>query len=272
MRTDALIKAAIANIRVEPDQRSELFSQALLGHPVEILEERGSWRHCSFDDGSLGWIQQGSLALIFSGNELYMTEETVITRTLISRCQAQPMPGSETLMIITDGSRLIKTGGAGKWAEVLLPDGSKGWLSARICLRAGKLPPPEPAKIKSLAEEYLGLPYAWGGTSSLAVDCSGLVQLIYRLHGVVLPRNSFQQADVGKLIDASGNSNDFQPGDRLFFAEKENIDHVALSAGGAEFIHSSMSNGCVKRESLDPESQLYNGRLATMFRHARRII
>ncbi len=271
MRTDALVRSAVANIRVEPDQRSELFSQALLGHAVEIEEERGRWLHCRFDEGSRGWIQQGSLALIGKDNALFTSEEPIIARTLIARCQSQPMPGAETLMIVTDGSRLIRVGGDGEWAEVLLPDGTKGWLPSRICLEAGKLPTPSPENVRSLAKAYMGIPYSWGGTSSLAVDCSGLTQLIFRLHGVLLPRNSFQQAGEGQELEVSRNWESLQAGDLLFFAEKERIDHMAISIGGASLIHASMSNGCVQRESLDPGSPQFSSRLSGFFRFARRV-
>ena len=61
---------------------------------------------------------------------------------------------------------------------------------------------------------YLNAPYLWGGRSPLGIDCSGLTQMVYRLQGINLPRDAYQQAEIGKTITKLDNS---EAGDLAFF-------------------------------------------------------
>jgi len=187
-------------------------------------------------------------------------------------CKSQPQTYSDTIAIATDGSLLVARESEGEWTRVLLPDGRTGWLPTSICISRDSLLPHSEESIRNTALAYLGIPYLWGGTSSLNLDCSGLTQLVFRLHGLVLPRNSFEQAQAGREIDIDEGCNNLRTGDLLFFAEGKRIDHAALSLGGAEFVHASMSNGRVAIESLDPNDAAFNEKLAGLLRSARRVI
>jgi cell wall-associated NlpC family hydrolase len=82
------------------------------------------------------------------------------------------------------------------------------------------------------ARKYLGVPYVWGGTDpSKGLDCSGLVQLVYKKLGVDLPRVSYQQARVGTAVDGLANA---KPGDILAFGSP--VHHVAIYIGGNSMI------------------------------------
>jgi len=271
MSSEALVKTAVAQIRVEPDQRSELFSQATLGHRIRVIERKKRWVNCGFDDKSQGWVHEGSLSFVESIMKLYGEGPLLTARTLLSRVLSEPAPGAYALTILTDGSLLSPESREGEWWKVLLPDNRIGWIPSAVALPDDKKPRASREAISRLALAYLGIPYLWGGTSTLALDCSGLTQLVYRLHGTILPRNSFEQADSGSHIEPGANWENLQSGDLLFFAEGERVDHVALSLGGAELVHASMSNGCVAREALDPDADSFSERLANMFHSARRV-
>ena len=102
----------------------------------------------------------------------------------------------------------------GKWVQVVLPSGTKGWvlksavqpLGERINIRKGdtsdQLVSDEKMEaIIASAEQLLGVPYLWGGMSAKGVDCSGLVRISAIMNGVLLPRNASQQIYCGKPVE-----------------------------------------------------------------------
>jgi cell wall-associated NlpC family hydrolase len=87
------------------------------------------------------------------------------------------------------------------------------------------------------AKEYLGLPYVWGGTSkTTGVDCSGLVQSVYKSLGYDLPRLSADQARSGRAISSMA---DAQPGDLIAWdnsSRNNGADHIAIYIGDGKMI------------------------------------
>jgi soluble lytic murein transglycosylase-like protein len=82
------------------------------------------------------------------------------------------------------------------------------------------------------ARRYLGVPYLWGGTDpSRGLDCSGLVQLVYKNLGIELPRVSYQQATAGRPVASMA---DARPGDILAFDSP--VDHVGIYIGNGKMI------------------------------------
>lgn len=272
MSTDALVRTTVAHVRVEPDQRSELFSQALLGEGVSILEERGRWLRCRVFAEQEGWIHCGFLTLENPQVRKFQESEIVVVKALHATTLGVPDFGTDALAVLSSGSRLADAGSEGDWQKVLLPDGHFGYIRKDILVKENSLPAPSKESIKNTALSYMWIPYLWGGTSTLAMDCSGLVQLVYRLHKVMLLRNSWDQATEGEPLEPAEDWGNLRVGDLLFFAEEEKVDHVALSLGGAELIHASMSNGCVACNSLNSEAADYSPRLAEMFHSARRVV
>lgn len=105
------------------------------------------------------------------------------------------------------------------------------------------------ARVVSTGEEYLGVPYEWGGSTPSGFDCSGFVQYIYRDQGVSLPRTSRQMAHAGVSVPADVSW--LREGDLLLFASNgSRIDHVAIYAGDNRIIHSSSSGNGVRYDDL----------------------
>lgn len=82
------------------------------------------------------------------------------------------------------------------------------------------------------ARKYLGVPYVWGGTDpKTGLDCSGLVQLVYKKFGIDLPRVSYQQAKAGEAVPSLAQA---KPGDILAFGHP--VHHVAIYIGDNKMI------------------------------------
>lgn len=96
------------------------------------------------------------------------------------------------------------------------------------------------AQIVQMAPQYMGTPYAWGGSSPGGFDCSGFIYYIYSQFGISLPRMSDGQFEVGRAI--SGDN--LLPGDLVFFTTYEpGASHVGIYLGGGRFIHASSAAG-----------------------------
>lgn len=90
--------------------------------------------------------------------------------------------------------------------------------------------------IVAYAKQFLGNPYVYGGTSlTNGADCSGFTQAVFAHFGIVTGRSSRDQAIKGRQISVDS----AQPGDLLFYASGDYINHVALYIGGGQVIHSS---------------------------------
>jgi peptidoglycan DL-endopeptidase CwlO len=107
----------------------------------------------------------------------------------------------------------------------------------------GIAPPPSHGGVVGIAEQYLGVPYVWGGASPAGFDCSGFTMYVYAQVGVSLPHNAAAQYGYGSPV-SRGN---LAPGDLVFF---DGLGHVGLYVGNNTFIHAPHSGDVVKYSSL----------------------
>jgi cell wall-associated NlpC family hydrolase len=91
-------------------------------------------------------------------------------------------------------------------------------------------PPATHSSVVSIALQYLGVPYVWGGASPSGFDCSGLTMYAYAKVGVYLPHNAAMQYGMGTPVSRS----QLAPGDLVFFS---GLSHVGMYIGGGRFVH-----------------------------------
>jgi cell wall-associated NlpC family hydrolase len=90
------------------------------------------------------------------------------------------------------------------------------------------------AGIVATAYAYIGVPYVWGGSSPSGFDCSGLVQYVYAMNGISIPRTGVDMAAVGRVFPLS----EAVPGDVLGWGGPgPGCYHVALYIGNNQYIH-----------------------------------
>ena len=152
--------------------------------------------------------------------------------------------------------------------HISLPDGRTGYVDAQALTPIEEWAAQnfDADRILDVAYSIEGAPYLWGGTSTKALDCSGLAKVSYLANGIILMRDASQQALTGTRINAE-DWRTCRAGDLLFFGNKDTrkVTHVAIYDHDGNYVHSS---GRVKRNSVDPESPDY---LTTYFLHAVRI-
>jgi cell wall-associated NlpC family hydrolase len=96
--------------------------------------------------------------------------------------------------------------------------------------------------VVATARTFLGVGYLWGGRSGFAVDCSGLTQLAYKLHGRTIPRDTDDQARAGRAAALSA----LLVGDLVLFREGSTIGHVGLYVGSGRMLHAPHTGSTVR--------------------------
>ncbi len=103
----------------------------------------------------------------------------------------------------------------------------------------------------------------WGGKTPYGIDCSGLVQTVFKSVGIDLPRDSIKQMEF--FANDKIDENKIQASDLLFFCENDKVSHVAISTGGLDFIN---ARGFVQEDSIDEKNPNFNRNLRNLFFHA----
>lgn len=224
-------------------------TQALFGEPVQVLEQRGSWTRVAVVDqptpldrlGYPGWVPTRQLVSDASFGRLLAGPIAVLT------APTARLRGGHRPLELSFGTRLPVVSVSGGEVVVRTPTGQDARLPAsavRVYTSAAAIPPPTGPELVATARSFLGVRYLWGGTSAFGFDCSGLVNLIYRANGVVIPRDANAQALAGRPVSRQ----ELEPGDLVFFATdppSRAITHVAMYVGGGQLIESPDSAGSV---------------------------
>lgn len=108
------------------------------------------------------------------------------------------------------------------------------------------------SQVVSIALQYLGVPYVWGGSTPGGFDCSGFTQYCYRQVGVSLPRTSQSQYEAGQHI-ACDRLDLLRPGDLVFFGtngDAGEVHHVGMYVGDGNYVHAPYTGAVVRVDSL----------------------
>lgn len=274
-----VIYNAVGTLRAEPRYGAELVSQALLGMPVRILEQKGGWRRVQTPDRYIGWMHGSVQPMTKAEWQQYLKLPKVIVTSLNARSFADT--GKESLPVsdLVAGDMLVVKSSSRGFYQVQYPDGREAYVKKTDAmevddwLKKSKL---TGESIVQTAKQLLGVPYLWGGTSTKGMDCSGFTKQVYFMHGIILARDASQQVRYGRLIDEAGDFSDAQPGDLVFFGKQatpehpdERVVHVGIYIGDKRFIHSS---DFIRINSFDPSDPLYDAFNANRYLRTKRMI
>ena len=248
----AYVNVDCANIYKEGSYRSAIDSQAILWEELTIKKQESQFSRVICEDGYEGWI---------SNNQLNVTEITHDLERLTDKhvyIYSNPDEKSQTIREASIGCSIPVLKKGDDWKQVILPDGLKGWIKT-----AAFKPVIGDKKnvLQQQAIRFLGVPYFWGGKTAKGLDCSGFIQLLHKLAGIKIRRDSPMQYEDAKMV--SENFLDGNAGDMLFFAENgDRITHVALKLNEKEIIH---SRGRVRINNLDKNTADFDPKLMDTF-------
>lgn len=266
-------------IRYEGKYSAEIVTQALLGMPVRILEQANGWRRIQTPDKYIGWINGSVKPMTKSDLKAYLALPKIVITSFYTSSYEKPKSKSLPVSDLVAGNMLVLKGVSGKYYHVAYPNGREAYV-----LKSDAKKESEWLKdirltqesILAMADQFKGIPYFWGGTSTKGVDCSGFTKMVYFLHGIILARDASQQVNYGITVDPEGKRNGLQKGDLLFFGTKPtperpkgHIIHVGIYIGDNRFIHAS---DYIRISSFDPADSLYDDYNTNRYLCARRII
>ncbi len=280
----AVITSPVQDLFTRPDETSSVDDQVILGERVEILEDTAGFARVRTAAGEVAWIPERALrrgegaapasariARVTSNfAHVYASPSFTKQKPLLT----VPVGGMMAFSDFLEGKE--KETAAYSWVRIVLPDGRAGFVASRdVALLPFEedlpLPPSHSLPLKSpsdwiaFGKRFLGAPYTWGGTTPLGFDCSGLVQRIFREHGLLLKRNSYEQAfQDPQLVPVAFEK--LQPGDLLFFGTDDRIDHEAMWLGDGTVLQSTRHG--VPGVQVTPFDSPF---LKTLFRYARRV-
>jgi hypothetical protein len=237
-------------------------SQMLLGDRVVVDSTKDDWAHVTVPDqpnpagarGYPGWVPLSQLT--FSVSDMSGPVATVVARTT----WLLDLRTVERIMEVSLGTRLAVNEARPDFVIVSVP-GLGAFKVAHddvaVTDNGAAALPANAADVVRTTRMFEGLPYLWGGVSGFGFDCSGLTYLVYRVHGVLLPRDADAQATAGSPVARDA----LRPGDLLFYANHAPVHHVSMNVDSARMIQSPRTGKTVEVVPMDakPYAQQYQG-------------
>jgi cell wall-associated NlpC family hydrolase len=211
----------VAPLRKQPLPGTQLVSELLFGERVRVFEKKGgvSWVQ-SETDGYVGYTDSALL-------DTHHHAPTHTVSAILSCLYPEPQIRAPSQGVLPMGALVTVTGTKGRYAELA----TGGWVPLQHLAAADTFE----SDFVAVALRLTGVPYVWGGRSSLGLDCSALVQLALARCGVRAPRDSdMQEAALGKPVPFDGDVAALRRGDIVFWK-----GHVGIFIAPDRFLHAN---------------------------------
>lgn len=227
---------SIAPIRSSSSDAGEMVSQLLFGELVEILEKKGrQWVkiRCHWDN-LVGWISATQISPITPSEFETFNEHFAYNLELM-----QAIMANDFFMPITLGAQLPNFDGIRFQLE------NQSYTFSGQAIFPNDITPSADFVIR-IARRYLHSPALAGGRSPFGIDDSGLIQIIFKIAGIKLPREAAQQVYLGDAVDFVEEA---RAGDLAFFEDsKGRVSHVGLMLPESKILH---THGKVRIDKID---------------------
>jgi hypothetical protein len=239
----AAVINSVENMHSRSTSSSDVVSQAILGTNVKLLKkERNSdgedWCQVETPDTYKGWIISSALEFLKPGAKPYVSSGNIFVVTaLLANTYREPDVTKHKPVKVAPISAILEVVEErdARWLQVNLPCGTKVWIQhgdGEVREAPMVWPRTSPEDMVALSKRFIGLPYCWGGTSPLGLDCSGFVQLVYKMGGRPILRDADIQFEGSGLVPVAAGEE--IAGDLVFFGK--NIGHVGMMIDAEYFI------------------------------------
>jgi cell wall-associated NlpC family hydrolase len=267
----AVVISSVEYMHSRPTSSSEVASQAILGTNVKLLkkdrnEGKEVWYQIETPDTYQGWVLASSLRLLKPDEKPYASAGKVfVVSSLLANIYGESDNTKHKPVKVAPISAVLEVVGDkdARWLEINLPGNTRAWIQhveGDIRDAPWSWPRISVENTVALSKRFIGLPYLWGGTSPLGLDCSGFVQLVYKMSGLPLLRDAGMQYTQTDL--AAVPPGEEAAGDLVFFGKsKDKITHEGMMIDAEEFINASGPGAMVRISRLKDDNwqKIYQG-------------
>ena len=227
-------------LRAEASTDSAIVTQLDKSVAVAILGKQDGWYYVSYD-GNNGYL---SADYVIEDQDGVFTADGRVNGDGVN-VRAEASADAESLATVNTGSAVTVNGFADGWYAVTCQYGTTGYIRSDFVDLTSASAAGSTSGVVSIAKQYLGTRYSYGGASPSGFDCSGFTMYCFQQMGVSLPHSATSQWQSGagqKITSTSG----LQSGDLVFFCDPSRskvkaCSHAGIYIGGGQFIHSSSS-------------------------------
>lgn len=223
MKYGICMLSAVA-VRESPSEKSQMVNQLLFGELMAVKDTKNDWFLIeTVDDCYVGWVCKNQIKQL-TDTEFAIIKESkpYYLQTLSAQVRGKggkiPVFRGAQFHGWEDGAFIIA--GESFYYKKAVHEVSESAGSREII---------------TVARTYLNVPYLLGGRSPLGIDGPGLVQMIFKMNGVLLPRKVVQQVEKGEqilFVEAS------EPADLAFFEGADGVvSHVGIILNENKILH-----------------------------------
>ncbi|MBU2530516.1 MAG: C40 family peptidase [Elusimicrobia bacterium] len=231
-------------------------TQVIAGEKIKILELKKDWaRVNTIEQMRVDRISNNNFSLYSGWLDIKcLATENIINTDIIVKSKTAKVLKSKNKREVSIGTKLKFISQENR--KTITAATSKGKiipLRKEDIVFENKVKVLKPAAMRTrllkTARQFIGDKYRWGGRSGFETDCSGLVNLSYRVLGMNLPRNACDQFLFAKAVKKEN----LKPADLIFSSRtgnKKNIDHVMIYSGNEKLIEATRETNSIREVSF----------------------